>query len=84
MRLGEMRGTEIEVADLPHDPLMLSYALAAGGLFMMSDRQALLEDPDTASRLNRLARLLRGETAAMTALPSLPATDVVRTGWSPN
>jgi hypothetical protein len=51
---------------------------------MLSDRQALLEDPDTASRLNRLARLLRSETAAMTALPSLPATDVVRTGWSPN
>jgi len=84
MRLGEMRGMEIEVADLPHDPLMLSYALAAGGLFMMSDRQALLEDPDTTSRLTRLARLLRDETAAMTALPSLPATDVVRTGWSPN
>ncbi len=83
-RLGKMRGTEIEVADLPQDPLMLSYALAAGGLFMLSDRQALLEDPDTASRLSRLARLLRSETAAMTALPSLPATDVVRTGWSPN
>jgi len=72
------------VAELPGDPLTLSYALAAGGLYMMSDRQALLEDVDTASRLDRLARLLRSETAAMTALPSLPATDVVRTGWSPN
>jgi len=84
VRLGEMRGSEIDVADMPRDPLMLSYALAAGGLFMMSDRQALLEEPDTTSRLTRLARLLRDETAAMTALPSLPATDVVRTGWSPN
>ena len=27
-----MRGTRIEVADLPDDALMLSYALAAGGL----------------------------------------------------
>lgn len=83
-RLAEMQGTEIEVSDLPDDPLMLSYALAAGGLFMLGDRQALLEDPDAAARLHRLARLLRSETAAMTALPSLPATDVARTGWSPN
>lgn len=83
-RLAQMQGTEIEVADLPDEPLMLSYALAAGGLFMLGDRQALLEDPDAASRLHRLARLLRSETAAMTALPSLPATEVARTGWSPN
>lgn len=83
-RLAEMQGTEIEVAELPDEPLMLSYALAAGGLFMLGDRQALLEDPDAAARLHRLARLLRSETAAMTALPSLPATEVARTGWSPN
>ncbi|MDF2966800.1 MAG: peptidase [Nocardioidaceae bacterium] len=83
-RLAAMQGTEIEVADLPDEPLMLSYALAAGGLFMLGDRQALLEDPDAAARLHRLARLLRSETAAMTALPSLPATEVARTGWSPN
>ena len=83
-RLGQMRGTEVEVPDLPRDPAALSYALAAGGLFMLSDRQQLLEEPDTASRLRRLSRLLRSETSAMTALPSLPATDVARTGWSPN
>ncbi len=83
-RLGEMRGTEVEVTDIPRDPTALSYALAAGGLFMLSDRQQLLEEADTASRLRRLSRLLRSETAAMAALPSLPATDVARTGWSPN
>ena len=83
-RLGQMRGTDVEVSDLPRDPTALSYALAAGGLFMLSDRQQLLEEPDTASRLRRLSRLLRSETSAMTALPSLPATDVARTGWSPN
>jgi uncharacterized protein len=83
-RLGAVRGTRIEVAELPDDALMLSYALSAGGLFLLSDRQALLEDADAATRLNRLARLLRSETAAMTALPSLPATELARTGWSPN
>ena len=83
-QLGELRGTEVRVADLPRQPRTLSYALAAGGLFMMGDRQALLEEQTAASRLIRLAALLRSETSAMTALPSLPATDVVRTGWSPN
>lgn len=83
-RLGEVRGAEVQAGELPRDPLRLSYALAAGGLFMLSDRQQMLEEPDAAGRLTRLARLLRAETAAMTALPSLPATDVVRTGWSPN
>lgn len=84
VRLGETRGVEIDVSGLPRDPLTLSYALAAGGLFMLSDRQRLLEEEDTTTRLRRLADLLRSETAAMAAVPSLPATDVVRTGWSPN
>ncbi len=83
-RLGEMRGTEVDDTELPREPLTVSYALAAGAVFLLSDRQQLLEDADTATRLRRLATLLRGETTAMTALPSLPATDVARTGWSPN
>ncbi len=83
-RLSDIRGAELRVDELPTQPLSLSYALAAGGLFMLADRQALLEAADVTSRLTALAGLLRSETAAMTALPSLPATDVVRTGWSPN
>jgi len=83
-QLGELRGTEVRMSELPRQARTLSYALAAGGLFMMGDRQTLLEETSAASRLVRLAGLLRSETRAMTALPSLPATDVVRTGWSPN
>ncbi|CAN5656905.1 LON peptidase substrate-binding domain-containing protein [soil metagenome] len=83
-RLSDIRGAHVEVTELPTQPRTLSYALAAGGLFMLADRQARLEEPDVTSRLARLATLLRSETAAMSALPSLPATDVVRTGWSPN
>ncbi len=83
-RLSTMQGAEVRVLELPRQALTLSYALAAGGLFMLGDRQLLLEERTAAGRLARLARLLRSETAAMTALPSLPATDVVRTGWSPN
>jgi len=83
-RLVQMRGADVVVSNLPRRAVTLSYALAASGMFMLGDRQALLEEDDASRRLTRLARLLRSETAAMTALPSLPATDVARTGWSPN
>lgn len=69
--------------DLPRRAGTLSYALAATGLFWLGDRQALLAEETTAGRLTRLADLFRTEVAAMTALPSLPATGL-RTGWSPN
>lgn len=83
-QLGELRGAQLDVSGMPDQPRPLSYALSAGGLFMMNDRQGLLEEESTSARLVRLTRLLREETKAMAALPSLPATEVVRTGWSPN
>lgn len=82
-RLGELRGAQIRVIDLPRRARTLSYALAASGLFWLGDRQALLAEETAATRLGRLADLFRSEVAAMTALPSLPATGL-QTGWSPN
>jgi len=46
-RLGDMSNADVQVSELPSQPLTLSYALAAGGLFMMADRQALLEERAT-------------------------------------
>lgn len=70
--------------DLPRDPAYLSWTLAAVVPMPMPDRQALLEDDAPADRLNRIIALLRGELRAMNAIPSLPATEVARTRWSPN
>jgi hypothetical protein len=72
------------VGELPTEPLALSYALSATVPLTLVDRQALLEVPDAESRLCRLDDLLREELSAVRAVPSLPATDVVRTAWSPN
>ena len=83
-RLSIVRQAPVAIVDLPTSPTALSYALAAAGSFLLSDRQALLEEPDSARRLLRLAELLRSETRAMTAVPSLPASEVSRGGWSPN
>lgn len=69
---------------LPRDPHYLSYALASECLLTLPQRQALLEESDAACRLLQLADFLSGELRAMLAIPSLPATELARTRWSPN
>jgi Lon protease-like protein len=70
--------------DLPRDPSYLSWTLAACAPLPLQDRQALLEAEDAGERLRLVTDLLRSELRAMSVLPSLPATDVARTRWSPN
>ena len=69
---------------LPRDPLYLSWTLAALAPLPMPERQSLLEATDAAERLVLVTDLLRSELRAMNAIPSLPATEVARTRWSPN
>ncbi|WP_228942889.1 LON peptidase substrate-binding domain-containing protein [Nocardioides sp. Leaf374] len=69
---------------LPRDPSYLSWTLAACAPLPMPERQALLEAEDAASRLVMVTDLLRSELRAMNVIPSLPATEVARTRWSPN
>ena len=69
---------------LPRDPTYLSWTLAAVAPLPMPDRQALLEAEDAGIRLAMVTDLLRSELRAMNVIPSLPATEVARTRWSPN
>jgi hypothetical protein len=83
-RLSEMRGDDVLDGDLPRDPEYLSYSLAATCLLTLQERQALLEASSPVDRLIMLRHALLEEMRAMRALPSLPATEVARTSWSPN
>lgn len=83
-RLSELRGDVVLDGELPQDPEYLSYVLAATCLLTLQERQALLEAAAAADRLIMLRHALREEMRAMRALPSLPATEVARTSWSPN
>lgn len=83
-RLSELRGDDVLDGDLPRDPVFLSYALAATCLLTLQERQELLEAANPLDRLVMLRHALREEMRAMTAVPSLPATEVARTSWSPN
>ena len=69
---------------LPQDPTYLSWTLAAVAPLPLPDRQLLLEAEDAAMRLTLVADLLQAELRAMNVIPSLPATEVARTRWSPN
>jgi uncharacterized protein len=83
-RLSELRGGAVLDGELPRDPQYLSYSLAATCLLTLQERQSLLEADTALDRLVLLRHALVGEMRAMRAIPSLPATEVARTGWSPN
>ena len=83
-RLSRLRGGDVLDGAMPHDPEYLSYSLAATCLLTLAERQALLEAEHALERLVMLRHALREEMRAMRAIPSLPATEVARTSWSPN
>ena len=82
--LSELRGGPVLAGEMPDDPAYLSYSLASTCLLTLPQRQALLEADTAQERLGMLRRTLHEEMRAMRALPSLPATEVARTRWSPN
>ena len=69
---------------LPRDPDYLAWTLSALTPLPMAERQSLLEATDATERLELVTRLLTEELRAINVIPSLPATQVARTAWSPN
>lgn len=70
--------------ELPEDPSVVSYLVAAATVLDTPAKQRLLQAPDTASRLAEELRMLRRESAVIGRLPSLPATDLTRQPTSSN
>ncbi|HET8969883.1 MAG TPA: LON peptidase substrate-binding domain-containing protein [Candidatus Nanopelagicales bacterium] len=66
------------------DPRLLSYLVAVAMILDVVDRQRLLDQPDTSSRLRTALALLRRETALLVQLPSLPAVDLRNTDTTLN
>ncbi|MGW6913172.1 LON peptidase substrate-binding domain-containing protein [Kitasatospora sp. NPDC054939] len=81
---GAREATTVGRQELPDDPQVLSYLVAAASVFETPVKQQLLACPDTAQRLTTELELLRRETAVLSWLPSLPAADLTRQSFSPN
>jgi Lon protease-like protein len=75
---------EPPAGDLPRDPAYLAWTLAAFAPLSLAQRQELLEAEDADARLRMVTDVLRSELRTMRVIPSLPATEVARTRWSPN
>jgi Lon protease-like protein len=65
-------------AELPDQPSVVSYLVAAAMMLDTPTKQRLLQSPDTASRLRDELKLLRTESSIIRSLPSLPASDLTR------
>lgn len=65
------------IDNLPEDPIVLSYLIAAAIVTDLPERQALLGTEDAEKRLAAVCEVLRREINVMSALPSMPAVDLV-------
>ena len=74
----------VEVTDLPDQPQVVSYLVAAAVVLDLPERQALLEEPTTADRLRAELELLRRETALVGTFRALPAVDLALESGSAN
>lgn len=64
--------------DLPTSPQVLSYLVAAAMALELGDRQALLEQPDTARRLRAELSLLTRERVLFRELRAVPSTGLTQ------
>ena len=75
---------EEDDVELPDDPRVLSYLVAAAVVADLPRRQAFLEADDDSQRLREELRFLRSETALIAQVPSLPAVDLARESFGVN
>jgi Lon protease-like protein len=82
--LADRGGGVISVADLPDEPVLLSYVVGAAMIIDLPDQQGLLAAPDALTRLKAERALLTRETAMLKATTSRPAPDFKYEPYSPN
>ena len=82
--LGARGVTQVSVPDLPDEPVVLSYLVAASVIAELSDKQALLAEPDALSRLTAERAMLSREAAMLRSLTSTPAPELRYAPYSPN
>jgi Lon protease-like protein len=71
-------------AELPDEPRVLSYLIAAAVVADLPTRQAFLAAPDDSVRLRAESDFLRKELSIVEHVPSLPAVDLAREPYGLN
>lgn len=70
--VARLQGSEIEAPELPDDPTVLSYLVASAAMLSLADRQDLLAESSTVTRLRLQAALLRRESVIVRSLHAVP------------
>ena len=73
--LADRGGSVISIAELPDEPVLLSYVIGAAMIIDLPERQTLLAAPSALDRLRRERSLLVRESAMLRATTSRPAPD---------
>lgn len=82
--LASRESAEVAVPELPDEPLVLSYLVAASMILDLPVRQQLLAQPDAERRLGAERALLARETTMLRSLTATPAPDLRNTPYNPN
>ena len=84
--LAERGLAQLTVPDLTDDPdpVLLSYLVAATMIIDLPDRQGLLAEPDSLSRLTAERTMLQRETTMLRTLTARPVPDLRYAPYSPN
>jgi Lon protease-like protein len=82
--LTEWGGATVRVEDLPGEPELLSFVVAAAMVIDLPEHQAMLAESDTLRRMAMQRALLSRETAMLRTTTSRPAPDLRNTPYSPN
>jgi uncharacterized protein len=82
--LASQQSVEVSLPELPDDPLLLSYLVAASMILDLPVRQQLLAEPDAECRLGAERALLAREITMLRSLTATPAPDLRNTPYNPN
>ncbi len=82
--VAEAGAAQVDVPELPDEPVVLSHLIGATLLLDLAERQSLLECPDGVARLRAELRLLRRETVLTRTLRAVPSPLLTRGPVSPH
>jgi len=82
--LAERGGAQITIPELPDEPMLMSYLVAAAVVADLPEKQQLLEEPDALRRLVAERKLLTREMQMLRSLTATPAPDLRYAPYSQN
>jgi uncharacterized protein len=82
--LAERGGAQISIPELPDEPILMSYLIAAAVVADLPVKQRLLEEPDALRRLLAERALLAREMQLLRSLTATPAPDLRYAPYSQN